>query len=513
MKGDGSRFLGFLMLCAACGGAPQRVDRPEVAETPPERLDEPVEMRDPQSRTVTLRVTFDAGSADDPPERLGATNLAARLIAEGGTEALSYTELVRALYPMAGSITAEAGRDQTVFVGRVHRDRLDAFYPLFRDVLVHPRMDPEAFTRLREEAKAALTLELRGANDEALGKEVLQSMLYAGHPFGHPELGSETSLGALQLHDVEAQRARVFCLGRARLGIAGGYPADFAARVAADLAALPRCGTARADLPEAPRVSERQILLVSKPEAASTAISIGLATRVVPGGADHPALAFAFAFMGQHRQFGGVLFRKLRADRGLNYGDYAYSEHFQQDGWTRFPLANTSRREQYVSIWLRPVKPEHAHFALRAAVRELGRLVANGVSEEDMERTRTFVGRYYQLYTQTESRRLGFALDSRFYGIAGSHWESLRTAWRTLTRDQVNAVLRRHVDPARLSIALVAPRAEQLAEAIARDEPSPIAYESPKPEEILAEDREIAAYPLQIARERIRVVPVAEVFR
>lgn len=500
----------LLALAGGCGGGGVRAVVP-TPEPVVEALAPVVDLRDAAARTVTLRVAFAAGSSEDPSP--GALHVAAHLAAEGGTASLSATELTRALYPMAGSIDVRVDRDQTVFLGRVHRDRIDAFYPLFRDVLLRPRMGAEDFARIREQARAALTLGLRGGNDEELGKEVLQGMLYEGHPFGHPSLGTETGLAALTLEDAKRTRALLLCLGRASPGIAGGAPDALVDQLARDLGELPRCGVPRASLPAVPGSDGRRVVIVDKPEATATALSIGVPVSVVPGDPDHPALALAFAWLGQHRQFAGRLFQLLREERGLNYGDYAYSEHFQQDAWSRFPLPNTARRQQYCSVWIRPVSPANAHFALRAAVREIERLVAEGIPAADFEPIRTFVRRYYQLYVQTESRRLGFALDARFYGMRLSPVEELRESWARLTPAEVKAALRRHVDPRRLSVAIVAPRAGELADAIAGDEPSPITYDSPKSDALMAEDRQIAATRLGIARERIRVVPVDEVFR
>ncbi len=232
-------------LASSCGSA-----RPAPAEYPPlgAQTEEPaaqvhtieapsreplreaprlVEQRSGSS-IVTIRIVFEAGSSDDPVGREGITRLATQLAVEGGAGELTYAQLEERLYPMAAVLDYQVGRDQTVIVGRVHRDRLEAFYALFRDVLLRPRMTSEDFERIRAQQTSALTLDLRGNDDEAFGKEVLQSMLYEGHPYGHPELGTEASLARLGIDDVRAQRARVLCAGRATIGLAGGYPEGFA---------------------------------------------------------------------------------------------------------------------------------------------------------------------------------------------------------------------------------------------------------------------------------------------
>src|SRR3989475_4691796 len=100
----------------------------------------------------------------------------------------------------------------------------------------------------------------------------------------------------------------------------------------------------------------------------------------------------------------------------LNYGDYSYIENFIQDGGSTFPLTNIPRRQQFFSIWIRPVPPVNALYALRQATRELKMLVDRGLSAQDFEATRKYLLNYSRLWAQDQSRRLGYQLDSEFYG-------------------------------------------------------------------------------------------------
>jgi zinc protease len=516
------------VLGLACGGTTPVVEpppdlpdvQPDVDETPlaaDERLPlgtlQIVEMHS-EAPTVTLRVVFDAGSAEDPAGREGITNLTARVMSEGGAGDLSFREISERLYPMAASVGAQVDREQTAFEGRVHRDHLDAFYGIFRDVIGAPRFASEDFARVKAQVESALELELRGNDDEELGKEMLQAMLYEGHPYGHPTLGTVRGLDAITLDDVRAHRNRVFCAGRATLGLAGGYSPEFLARVRADLERLAwdTCVGARR-LTAPANVTAPRIWLVDKPEAGSVAISMGLPIPVTRSHPDYPALVLATSYLGQHRQFAGVLMQKMRGDRGLNYGDYAYAEHFVQDGHTRFPLPNVARRQQYFSVWIRPVQPEQAHFALRMAIRELELFARDGISQEDFERIQRFVERYFALFAQTAQQRLGNLLDDTFYGVPGPHLDVLRAKIRGLTREQVNAAVKRHFDPSKLQVALVSPQGDKFAAALVKGEPSPIVYASEKPKEILEEDKIIAGYPLQLTAEQVTVIPVGQVFK
>ncbi len=522
------RYAGAAALAialASCGGpAPEPQEYPRLpsaggetqgAEVEREPLrDGPIMVvRRDSSPVITFRVAFEAGSASDGEGREGLTNLTALLMAEGGAGELSYAELTRRLYPMAGSIDVQVGRDETVFVGQVHRDHLEAFYDLFRDVLLRPRMGEEDFARIREQVRNALLVDLRNADDEELGKQALQAFLYADHPYEHPALGTQAGLARVRVDDARAHRSRVFCAGRAIVGVAGDLPAGFEDRVQRDLARLTSDAcVGREVLPEPERVDAPRVLIVDKPAAEATAVSMGFPVDVQRDDPDYPALVLAAAYLGQHRQFVGRLMQQIRGERGLNYGDYAYAEQFTQEGWSRFPVANDARRQQYFSIWLRPLRPETAHFAIRLAMRELAQLHEHGLTQEQLDSIRTFADAYFALYLQTSSRRLGFAMDDAFYGVDGDYLERLRAAWRELTVEQVNAAIRRHLSPEQMQIAIVASDAEQLAEAIASDAESPITYRSEVPERVTQADQAIVRYPLHIPRERIRIVPLAEMF-
>lgn len=490
---------------------PRQAAPPEPTTLPAERV---VSLATPSSNEVVIRVVFDAGSADDPVGAEGATQLTARWMLEGGTESLSYAEFSRALFPLAATIEVEVDRDATTFVGRVHRDNLDRFYPLLRDVLLHPRLADEDFARLRAQLRSALTMELRGADDEALGREVIQSLIYQGHPYGHPPLGTERGLDSLTAQGLRAHRSAALCRDRAWVGVAGAVDASLVEALRRDLMGLPSSCAARAALPAVARPSGLHVVVIEKPSASATAISVGYPLSITRRDDDHAALRLATDYLGLHRQSLGVLYQTIREARGLNYGDYAYAEHFAQEGWTRFPRTNIQRRQQYASIWIRPVPVPAAHFALRAALRATQAVADHGVSAEDLTRVRTFLDGYAPLQMQTASARLGDALDARHNGWGAEGWaEHMRARWRRLDVAAVQGAVTRHLTARDAWVAIIAPNARALATAIGANAPSPITYDSPKPAAVLEEDQQISTYALPVRPDDVRVVPLDRVFR
>jgi zinc protease len=227
---------------------------------------------------------------------------------------------------------------------------------------------------------------------------------------------------------------------------------------------------------------------------------------------DFYALMLANSYLGEHRTFNGRLMNKMRGERGLNYGDYSYIENFIQDGGSTFPLPNVPRRQQFFSIWIRPVAHANALFALRQAVRELKMLADKGMSAPDFEATRKYVLNHSRLWTQDQSRRLGYRMDSEFYGI-GDFIDRIQQELPRLKVQDVNDAVKRHLQERNLAVAIVTPDAAAMKEALLSGKPTPISYQTPTTSEaLLAEDKEIEAFPLPVNRERVVLVKAQELF-
>jgi zinc protease len=165
-------------------------------------------------------------------------------------------------------------------------------------------------------------------------------------------------------------------------------------------------------------------------------------------------------------------------------------------------------------VWIRTLPNAQAHFALRAAMREVRKLVDDGMSKEDFELTREFLRKYVLHFASTTTGRLGYAVDDRFYGVDGEgHLARFRKMMDSITHEEVNEAIRKHLQYDDVKIAIVTGEAESLRAALASDAPSPMTYESEKPLELLEEDKEIATFALDIPESSIRVVPLEEMFR
>jgi zinc protease len=487
---------------------------------PPARISGPVVMHTAadagtvllpnRSPLITFRILFMTGAADDPAGKEGLAALTASLVAGGGTRTLAYEKIQEAFYPMATSFGSQVDKEMTVFTGTTHADNLSRYYDLISQMLLDPGFREDDFTRIRTNTVNYLKVTLREGNDEELGKEQLYNNIYAGHPYGHHNYGGIGALERITLADVREFYRTHYTQANMVLGLAGGYPATFPAKVKADFAKLP-AGTRTPSNFFTPELELGTRIDIIKRETRSTAISLGFPVDVTRADKDWPALAVAASYFGQHRSSNSHLYQRLREARGLNYGDYAYIEYFP-GGMFRFePAPNLARQQQIFQIWIRPVPPEQGHFVLRAALYEYDKLVREGLSREAFEATREFLTKYSNILTATQDARLGYALDSRYYKI-GDFNQYMRDQLSRLTLEEVNAAIKKYLTTNRMRIVVVTKDAEGLRDAILANKPSPITYNSPKPQEIMDEDKVIQVYPIDVRAEQVRITPVGQVF-
>ena len=463
-----------------------------------------------KSPQVTFRIVFTAGSAADPADKPGTAYLTAMMLARGGTKELAYQQILDAMFPMAASLNAQVDKEMVTFSGSAHAETVERYYQLLRAMLLEPGWREEDFHRVKADAVNFLRVNLRGNNDEELAKEVLESDIYKGTPYGPYSVGTVSSLERITLDDVKRFYRMQFTQANLILGIAGGYTPAFLERMKKDFRTLPE-GAGFRPRDAAPKLIGRNRAVIVEKDTRSVAISFGFPSVVTRMHPDYAAVLLITSYLGQHRSSNGVLYDRMREMRGLNYGDYAYLEYFPRGMFQFEPSPNLVRQYLTWQVWIRPVEPPAAVFALRLALYELGKLANEGISQEAFERTRDFLVKNVNLLTRTRSAELGYAIDSLYYGNPPYN-DFLKTQLAKLTRAEVNSVAERYLRRDKLVVVAVAKNAGELKRALTSGEPSPMTYNSPKPAEILEEDKIVEQFPLRLDASDVTVIPVDQVF-
>ncbi|UGQ48640.1 M16 family metallopeptidase [Massilia endophytica] len=460
---------------------------------------------------IRYKLLFAAGSAHDPQGKEGLAALTAAMVASAGSTERKIDEVTKALFPMAGSFSEQTDKEMTTFTGTIHKDNWNQFQQIVMPLLLSPGFREEDFRRLKDAQKNALEVDLKGNNEEEFGKERLQTNVFAGSGYAHPVLGTAKGIDAITLDDVKAFYKQAYTQGALRVGITGDVSDAMSESLKASLAALPGGpGLAATPVPAARQPQGLEVEIIEK-NTRATAISFGLPLSVTRSHPDFPALWLVKTWLGEHRSSSAALYQRIREVRGMNYGDYAYIEAFPRGMFQFFPSPNLGRKAQLFEVWIRPVAPENAHFALRLGIAELDKLLANGLTKEQFETTRGYLMKNVFVMTATQDQQIGYALDSQWYKTP-EFTKLMRDGLSKLTVDEVNAAMRKHLSARNLSVVMIAKDAAGLKEKLVSDAFSPIKYDGNKPQSVLDEDKAIGAMKLNIRPDAVRITPAAEVF-
>ena len=89
----------------------------------------------------------------------------------------------------------------------------------------------------------------------------------------------------------------------------------------------------------------------------------------------------------------------------------------------------------------------------------------------------------------------------------------MRAGLSRLTLADVNRAIKQHLASDRMRIVMITKDAAGLRDALVKGTPSPITYNSPKPADILAEDKIIEQYKVNVRPDQVVIVPVDKVFQ
>jgi zinc protease len=466
-------------------------------------------VQDEKSPVVVLRLMFESGSAQDPPRQRGLTQLTARLLLQASRR-LNAAQLARAWFPLGTQPRVHVDRQTTVFSLRVHHSVAPRALELMLETLTQPRLDADDLERLRRDQHTWLTQGLPQDDDEELGKEALHATLWEGHPYAHPPDGALPDVDTLTLEDVQRHAAEVFVQKRLVAALGGQLQPAWTTLVETTLARLPAGAPAVAvpTLPPSPADGLRVVLVEKATD--STPLTCGMRWDMNRAHPDFVPLMVANSALGEHRTPGGRFFVRMREQRGLTYGAYTYLEHFEEDPTGLLPRLNVPWAQQLFMLWVRPVAAADAAFALRLMMAELERVSQAGITPQEFERARDFLGGYSRFHEEGLARRVGWLLDDGWYRTPG-FLAQVRQRLTTVTLAEVNAAWRTHVHPGALTCTWLTADAQGVRERLLSGASTPrgtrVVGRPADPEH-----NTLAAHDLALRPNRVTVVPLESLF-
>jgi predicted Zn-dependent peptidase len=338
-------------------GAYQRSDLPGGLRILTERM--------PGVRSVALGFWAGVGSRDETPRLAGASHYLEHLLFKG-TKRRSARDIAEVMDAVGGESNAFTSKEYTCFYART----LDRDLPLAVDVLAD-MLRCSKLSKADVEAERTVILEEIGMHSDAPDDAVhdlFAEALLGGHPLGRPVLGTSDSITAMGRDAIARYWRRHYVPGNLVVAAAGNLHHDEVADLVAKAFGETDEGPPLGPRPDrhAPRI-HGGVLVQRKPTEQAHVILGGRGlSRSDPRRFALGVLNLAFG--------GGVssrLFQEVRERRGLVYSIYSYAAQYSETG--------------SFSVYA-GAAPRRIHEVLAIVRDELDRVVADGLTEQELDR-------------------------------------------------------------------------------------------------------------------------------
>lgn len=228
----------------------------------------------PNDPLVHFLVLVKTGSVHDPSGKAGLCLMTWELIASGGPQTSTAADVDARLRRLGAKISVTVDKEASAFSAEVSRDNLNAFYAIFKEMLLSPGFQAEDLDPLKADRILRFEYPSEAEDVRAFGRAALDCLIYEGHPYGRPSSEASVTIAGITPVDARVFYAQHFVRGNIVVGLAGGYPADFPDRVLADFGRLPAGFTPSLKLP-APKRPAGPEILIAEMAGAGTAVAIG----------------------------------------------------------------------------------------------------------------------------------------------------------------------------------------------------------------------------------------------
>ena len=151
------------------------------------------------SPSVTVSGYLQAGGLSDPIDKLGLADFTASALMRG-SQRRSFQQIYDALESAGASLGIDSGTHTSGFGGKSLAEDLDLLLSLLAEVLIEPTFPAEHVERLRAQLLTGLAIRAQDTGDMA--SLTFDQMVYANHPYRHPEDGYPETIAAVSREDL-----------------------------------------------------------------------------------------------------------------------------------------------------------------------------------------------------------------------------------------------------------------------------------------------------------------------
>lgn len=382
---------------------------------------------------VNYSLQIQAGKLNVPPAKNGLASATAALLREGAGDRTAQ-QIALAVDSAGGSLSAVAGDDFTSITATFMKPHAPLALELLADIVRRPAFAQQEIERWLEQQLSSLAVQYNDA--EYLLPLAAARTIYGTHPYGYPADGTPGSLQSLTRADIATFHKEHYVPSRAWLAIAGDVAAAEAFAAAEKAFGDWKAATRRRKTPPPPPAPKAQVLLIDKPDAVQSQLWVGhlAIPRQHP---DYLTLQVANQIFGG--SFNSRVNMKLRANEGLTYG--AGSNFRGQRFSGSFSVSTFTRTEKTAA-------------AVQFIVDLIREWRENPATTAELAEAKAYLIGSYSVDLETAGAAASRVLTQAVFGLPPDYYPKFRERVQAITMESLQAAVRRHVNPDKLTIAV-----------------------------------------------------------
>ena len=391
---------------------------------------------------VQFQISFDGGLLLESPEKVGVSNMMARLMTKG-TATKTTAELEEAIERLGASINVFAGNESIVVSGNTLAKNYDATMALVEEIVVQPRWDQEEFDIVKQSVMNQIVQQQ--ANPNSIAANEYAKLIYGDkHILSHNRLGTLASVTSITLEDLKAfyknispTVGNVYVVG----DIKESDVVQSLSGINENLEAIPVI-IPTFEMPKRPEQSS--VYFYDVPDAKQSVLRFGYPALAATDPDYYPARVMNYRLGGGG--FASQLTQQLREGKGYTYG---IRSNFSG---TALPGAFT------ISSGVR----SNVTYDSAALVKQILSDYGTNFNEEDLEVSKSFLIKSNARAFETSGAKLGMLSNISELNLPVDYAKQREIAVRNMTVEDIKALSTKYLDPNKMIYLVVGDAKTQL---------------------------------------------------
>jgi zinc protease len=396
--------------------------------------------------TVTFSLTIPGGhlaSAGDL-SKAGLASFFTDMMAED-TKNYTAEQMAVELQKLGSSINISSTTDGVIYTVQSLKKNFDKTLVLLQERLFNPKFTQQSYDRLQQQA--AQYFKSQKGQPASVADEVFAKLNYGDkNILGISEDGTAETVKNITLQDIENYYNNYMTSVGAKVVVVGDITQEEVLPKLEFLNKLPKKKIQLAKPEATPAVDKTKVYLVDVPKGAQTEFRVGYATglKYDATGDFYRSYLMNYPLGGG---FNGRLNLNLREDKGWTYGARSGFSGDEYSGTFEFSSG---------------IRADATDSALVEVMKDVKNYFESGPTNEELAFMKSAIGQSDALRYETGPQKAQFIRRILDYNLPANYTEVQQKMLKGMTKEQMQAMAKKYLDPNKMNILLVGDKAKIL---------------------------------------------------